>query len=45
MAVGDGVSEGEKGSWLVVCVRAVEWVFGRNVDTVVHLADVKQMSR
>lgn len=45
MAVGDGVSKGEKGSWLVVCVRAIERGFCRNVDDVVHLADVKQMSR
>lgn len=45
MAVGDGVSEKEKGSWLVVCVRAMEWEFVRNVDDVVRLANVKQMSR
>lgn len=32
-------SEEEKGSWLVVCVRAMEWEFVRNVDDVVRLAN------
>lgn len=45
MAVGDGVSEEEKGSWLVVYVRAIEWEFVRDVDDVVRLANVKQIWR
>lgn len=45
MAVADGASAEERGSWLIIYARAIEWDSGSNLDNVAHLTDVEQMSR